>query len=114
MKYSKFKLAQEAIKHKGFLQKFPAIFRMLKLWYKGDYKMKVTDILLPAIALVYILSPIDFIPDFVPVVGAFDDLLILAVAIPLLMKEVDKFLTWEEENKNKNKDIVEVDVEIIE
>lgn len=100
MKYSKLKLAQEAIKHKGFLQKIPATFRMIKLWSKGEYKMKITDILLPAIALVYVLSPIDFIPDFVPFVGALDDLAILAFAIPMLMKEVDKFLLWEQQSKN--------------
>ena len=45
MKHSKFKLAQEAIKHKGFLQKIPAAVRMIKSWRKGEYKMKVTDIL---------------------------------------------------------------------
>ena len=100
MKYSKFRLAQEAIKHKGFIQKIPAVFRMLKLYFKGEYKMKFIDILLPALALVYIISPIDVIPDFIPVVGALDDLAILAFAIPLLMKEVDKFLLWEAQSKN--------------
>lgn len=110
MKYSKFKLAQEAIKHKGFLQKIPAVFRMFKLYYKGEYKMKFTDVLLPALALVYVLSPIDIIPDFVPFVGALDDLAILAFAIPLLMKEVDKFLLWESQSKNPKV----VDAEIVE
>lgn len=100
MKYSKMKLAQEAIKHKGFLQKIPAIYRMLKSWNKGAYKMKFTDILLPAIALIYVLSPIDLIPDFIPVIGALDDLALLAFAIPLLIKEVDKFLLWEYEQTN--------------
>ena len=100
MKYSKFRLAQEAIKHKGFIQKIPAVFRMLKLYFKGEYKMKFIDILLPALALVYIISPIDVIPDFIPAVGALDDLAILAFAIPLLMKEVDKFLLWEAQSKN--------------
>jgi uncharacterized membrane protein YkvA (DUF1232 family) len=110
MKHSKFKLAQEAIKHKGFLQKIPAVFRMIKLYYKGQYKMKFTDILLPALALIYVISPIDIIPDFVPVVGALDDLAILAFAIPLLMKEVDKFLIWESQKNNPNI----IDAEIVE
>jgi len=110
MKHSKIKLAKEALKHKGFLQKVPAVFRMLKLWRKGEYKMKFTDILLPAIALIYVLSPIDLIPDFVPIVGALDDLAILAFAIPMLMKEVDKFLIWENEKNNPNI----IDAEIVE
>ena len=100
MKYSKLKLAQEAIKHKGFLQKIPSVYRMFKLWYRGEYKMKFTDVLIPALALIYVISPIDFIPDFVPVIGALDDLAILALAIPMLMKEVDKFLLWESQKRN--------------
>ncbi|RRQ45072.1 YkvA family protein [Chryseobacterium sp. SC28] len=100
MKYSKIKLAQEAIKHKGFLQKIPAIYRMFKYWRAGEYKLKITDIILPALALLYVISPIDLIPDFVLGIGALDDLALLAMAIPMLMKEVDKFLLWESQRGN--------------
>ena len=34
----------------------------------------------------YVASPIDLIPDFVPVLGAVDDLLVLAFAIDYLLK----------------------------
>jgi uncharacterized membrane protein YkvA (DUF1232 family) len=34
-----------------------------------------------AALLVYLLSPIDLIPDFVPVLGYFDDALIVAIAL---------------------------------
>ena len=112
MKYSKLKLAQEAIKHKGFLQKIPSVVRMFKLWYRGEYKMKFTDIILPALALIYVISPIDLIPDFVLGIGALDDLAILALAIPMLMKEVDKFLLWEMQIKSKGMEIQ--DAEIVE
>lgn len=110
MKHSKFKIAQEAIKHKGFLQKIPAAVRMIKLWRKGEYKMKFTDILIPALAMLYVISPIDIIPDFVLGIGALDDLAILAFAIPMLMKEVDKFLLWESQKDNPKI----IDAEIVE
>ena len=77
---------------------------------RKEYKMKVTDILLPALALLYVISPIDLIPDFVLGIGALDDLAILAFAIPLLLKEVDKFLLWESQKKNPNV----IDAEIVE
>ena len=112
MKYSKLKLAQEAIKHKGFLQKMPAVYRMFKSWRAGEYKIKFTDIILPALALIYVISPIDLIPDFVLGIGALDDLAILALAIPMLMKEVDKFLLWEMQIKSKGMEIQ--DAEIVE
>ncbi len=108
------KLAQEALKHKGFLQKIPAVFRMIKAWRSGRYNMKFTDILFPALALVYVLSPIDLIPDFVPFIGALDDLAVLAFAIPMLLKEVDKYLIWEYQQKDNPMPNKIIDAEIVE
>jgi hypothetical protein len=44
MKYSKLNLAKEAINHKGFVKKIPDIFRMIKMWRKGEYPMRSLDI----------------------------------------------------------------------
>jgi len=42
--------------------------------------------LLAAIAVGYALSPIDLIPDFIPVIGFLDDVLILPGLIVLIVK----------------------------
>ncbi|WP_292009313.1 YkvA family protein [Chryseobacterium sp.] len=100
MKYSKLSLAKEAINHKGFVKKIPDIFRMIKYWKKGLYPVKSIDIILPLLGLLYVASPIDLLPEIaVPVVGVLDDLAILYLTIPKLIKEVDKFLLWEAEQK---------------
>ena len=48
--------------------------------------------ILPLLVLAYALSPIDLIPDFIPVLGLVDDLLLLPllilVAVVLIPKEV--------------------------
>lgn len=104
-KLSKVALLFEAIRHNGFISKFPHIFRMVKAWKSGSYQLKLTSVIVPALVLVYILSPLDIIPDFIPFVGALDDLALLSFAIPLLIKEVDKFLAWEKESKTGIKTI---------
>jgi uncharacterized membrane protein YkvA (DUF1232 family) len=38
------------------------------------------------LAVVYVVSPLDLIKDRVPVIGRFDDLIILALAVFLLVK----------------------------
>ncbi len=38
----------------------------------------------------YALSPIDLIPDFIPIVGYMDDLIIVPVGISLLVKMIPK------------------------
>ncbi|MBW7675946.1 YkvA family protein [Chryseobacterium chendengshani] len=114
MKYSKLNLAKEAISHKGFVKKIPDIFRMVKMWRKGAYPMRSVDIILPLIGLLYVISPIDFLPEIaVPVIGVLDDLAVLSLAIPKLIKEVDKFLLWEAERKYSTNDTKIIDAEIV-
>lgn len=111
MKYSKVELLKEAIKHKGFIAKIPVVFRMLKAWTKGNYPVKGMDMLLPVIGLIYVISPIDLLPEIlIPFVGTLDDLAVLTFVIPKLMKEVDKFLLWEGLQKEG---ITTIDVEEI-
>ncbi|PJJ68007.1 YkvA family protein [Chryseobacterium geocarposphaerae] len=115
MKYSKLSLAKEAINHKGFIKKIPDIFRMIKMWRKGTYPMKSIDIILPLLGVLYILSPIDLLPEVaIPVLGVMDDLAVLYLVIPKLIKEVDKFLLWEAQQKYSSGETKIIDAEIIE
>jgi len=45
-----------------------------------------------AIIVAYILSPIDLIPDFIPVIGYLDDLLILPLGIAMVIRMIPKEL----------------------
>ncbi|UMQ43979.1 DUF1232 domain-containing protein [Chryseobacterium sp. Y16C] len=115
MKYSKLSLAKEAINHKGFIKKIPDIFRMIKMWRKGTYPIKSIDIILPLLGVLYILSPIDLLPEVaIPVLGVMDDLAVLYLVIPKLIKEVDKFLLWEAQQKYSSGETKIIDAEIIE
>lgn len=44
------------------------------------------------LTLAYALSPIDLIPDFIPVIGFLDDLLILPIGIYFSIKTIPKIL----------------------
>ncbi len=52
-----------------------------------------------SIALAYALSPIDLIPDFIPVLGLLDDLIILSALIFIAYKLIPKNI-WDEARKN--------------
>ncbi len=59
----------------------PAVFISLK--------KKETPILakiLAAVTIAYALSPIDFIPDFIPVIGLLDDVILLPGLIAIVIK----------------------------
>ena len=104
----------QAFGKNGIFAKMPHILRMVKAAKKGDYKMDVKSVLIPSLAIIYIISPLDIIPDWIPVIGALDDLGLLALTIPFIVKEVDKFLVWEEEQKLKNSSTKVIDAEIVE
>jgi len=76
--------------------------------------MRSLDIILPLLGLLYVISPIDLLPEVaVPVIGVLDDLAVLSLAIPKLIREVDKFLLWEADQKYSTGGAKIIDAEII-
>ncbi len=47
-----------------------------------------------ALALFYVLSPIDVIPDVVVGLGYLDDALVVSFALKLIEKELDRYKQW--------------------
>jgi len=45
---------------------------------------------LPALLVLYLAMPLDLIPDFIPVVGQLDDLLIVGLGVWLLVRSVPR------------------------
>ena len=63
----------------------PAVFLALK-----DKKTPWYAKLFAALTVTYTLSPIDFIPDFIPILGYLDDLIILPLLVALTAKFIPK------------------------
>lgn len=49
-----------------------------------------------AFALVYVLSPIDALPDIIPGVGFLDDAAVLAMCLKLVETELSRYKAWKE------------------
>jgi len=59
----------------------PAIFLALK-----DKETSLVAKIFAGITVVYALSPIDFVPDFIPVLGYLDDVILLPMLVALTIK----------------------------
>ena len=79
---SKFKTKS---KLKEFYNDFKMLFSMMKDYMSGDYT-EVPWYIIGAIgsALLYVLSPIDLIPDFIPVIGYLDDAAVVALCLKFI------------------------------
>ena len=87
---------------KSMAEKFEIETYALYLAYKDpQVPLRIKIIILIVIA--YLLSPIDLIPDFIPVIGYLDDFLLITVGIPLLLKMVPKEIMEEHRENAKTK-----------
>jgi uncharacterized membrane protein YkvA (DUF1232 family) len=91
-------------KHKGLLGKcwgeLYAMIRMVRAWVKGEYKDVPWETIVWAIAaIIYFVSPIDLIPDFIPVVGYLDDAVVIGLVAASISTDIENFREWEESQK---------------
>ena len=72
------------------------IIRMIKAVASGQYKeLPRKAVLLMSAALLYFISPIDILPDFIPLTGFIDDVSLLLWLGKTLRNERNRFVTWE-------------------
>jgi len=79
------------------------LIRMVRAYASGEYKGLPWKSLISVVAvLIYFVSPIDLIPDFLPVIGIADDVALIAWLIKTLGSDIAKFSQWEKSEKTIN------------
>jgi len=64
---------------------FRAKLRLARAMF-GDRRIPLGVRLIPVLLVLYLAMPLDIVPDFIPVLGQLDDVLILAVGVGLLFR----------------------------
>ena len=73
-----------------------SLFRLIRTSASGEYTgVPATTVVAAVAVLIYFLSPIDLIPDFIPVLGMLDDMALVAWFSSSVKHELDKFHEWE-------------------
>lgn len=84
---------------KAFAGRVKVILRMVKSYVSGRYRvMPWKSVVLLVAGLIYFVTPLDLIPDFIPVVGLVDDISIIAFIFRSLRQDIDNYLEWEKTN----------------
>ena len=87
----------------GPLGKFVAdmklLFSVIKDYASGEYReIPWYSIAAIVFALLYVLSPVDLIPDFIPIIGYIDDALVVAACLGLIDQDLHKYKEWKKIN----------------
>ncbi len=76
---------------------FFAMYRSLL----GDKRTPTRAKVLPWAALLYLIVPVDMIPDFLPLLGQLDDITIIVILLSIAMNAVSK-TQYDEYARRKN------------
>lgn len=95
---------EQKFRNAGPLEKFwediKLLLAMIRDYWNGDYReVPWTTIAAAVGALLYVLSPIDLIPDFIPVIGYMDDAAVVALCLKAIWSDLEKYKHWKEFGK---------------
>ncbi|MDO5018381.1 MAG: YkvA family protein [Lagierella massiliensis] len=101
-KYRFFRLLTRTIKKSDNIGQFSdiksdlgTIFNLTNDFLKGKYKkVSKTSLLLIIGSFIYLLNPMDVVPDFILGLGFLDDLAVFTYLIKKIRKELDKYNDW--------------------
>jgi len=80
---------------KGFKYDLMTLIGLIKDWSAGSYTMvSKKTILLAIAALLYFLSPLDTIPDFLGAIGFADDATVIIFVLNSIREEIDRYRQW--------------------
>ena len=72
---------------------------LIRDYWKGEYRdVSAKSIVIFVVALAYIVSHFDLIPDYIIKLGQVDDAVILGLSLYFLEKDLRKYKGWKDRN----------------
>lgn len=81
----------------SLIQSLKAFVRMMISAFRGNYSPKTINLFIGTAVIIYVISPLDFIPGIL-----LDDAAIVFFALKYFRKELNRFLEWEKAQKTKS------------
>ena len=86
-----------------YLEEVPLLCNLVLDYIKKRYnKLPRTSIITITAALLYFLSPIDLIPDFIIGLGLVDDAIVIKLAIDGIHHDISEYKKWKESSDTED------------
>ncbi|MBR6027928.1 MAG: DUF1232 domain-containing protein [Clostridia bacterium] len=77
----------------------PVFISLVRAYIKGTYRdLPIGTIIAAVSALIYFITPIDLIPDFIPVAGKLDDAGVILACLNFIRSDLDRYIEWRDRN----------------
>lgn len=86
----------------SFKIKTNLLFQLLKDTVAGKFTISTHNKILLIAAFLYLLMPLDLIPDFIPIGGFTDDLAVIAYVLKQLNQTLEAYQEWQKQNNALN------------
>jgi len=81
-------------------EKFQLLFGVFKDWINGSYKeMPTRSLLLIVLGIIYFVSPIDGIFDYIPFAGFVDDAAVAGFVISQVSTDLERYKLWKKQDE---------------
>lgn len=78
-----------------YFQTVKTLFKLIQAYWSGEYRqLPWFSVGAIVTALLYVFTPLDFVPDIIPGLGLVDDGLILAACLKLVQQDLQNFQNW--------------------
>lgn len=70
-------------------------------WMTGEYRdISKNTLILVVAALLYLVSPLDVVSDFIPLTGLLDDVTVIGFVFKHVSEDLEKYKIWKSEHKD--------------
>ena len=83
------------------LAMIPSMISLVRSYTKKEYtEIPIGTIIAIISALLYFISPVDLIPDVIPVAGHLDDAAVVGACLALVKSDLDDYKKWRDNKKD--------------
>ncbi len=96
---------------KNFLSEIASLFEFIAAYRRNNYRdISPATLIVTVLGVIYFISPLDLLPDLIPILGWIDDIAVVRIIIELIRSDLSRFRIWKswmEERATGNNSSVE-------
>lgn len=82
---------------KRFIEDGKVLTALVRDWRAGKYRQVLYGTIAAVVfGLIYVINPLDIVPDVLPILGAVDDATVIGALLLLVERDLKKYRSWKE------------------